>query len=234
MKSIQITIVFIFVSLSVFSQISTTEMKALQDLYVATNGDNWNNSWDINKSVSQWQGVTIRDNKVVSISLLFNNLEGELPSSIGQLTYLETLELSFNKLSGSIPTEIGNLINLKTLAFNGNYIEGNIPESIGNLSKLTQLHVSSNLLTGVLPETICNLNYLEVLNVFDNNLSGYLPSQLAYSKSLKELMVAENNFIENKNFSAILLSNGASVNLTEPFTAPKNKDIIAIESEDEN
>ena len=98
MRSIQITIVFILVSLSVFSQISTTEIQALQDLYVATNGDNWNNSWDINKPVNQWQGVTIQDNKVVNITLLFNNLEGELPSSIGQLTNLETLELSFNKL----------------------------------------------------------------------------------------------------------------------------------------
>ncbi len=235
MKNKHLTILFYLVSISIFAQISNSEKQALQDLYAETNGDNWNNSWDLSKSASEWNGVTIEQNKVIGLSLLFNNMKGELPSSIGQLKHLEALELSFNKLEGQLPTEVGNLTKLKVLAFNGNNLTGNIPPSIGNLSSLTQLHLSSNQLTGEIPETIANLDNLEVLNVFDNNLSGKIPSQLAYTKSLKELIVAENNFVATNEFSTLLLSNGASLNLeSNPIIIPEDKPIIAIETEEEN
>ncbi len=234
MKSIQLTIIFALLSLSTIAQISNTEKQALQDLYTATNGDYWNNSWDLSKPVSDWQGVTVKDNKVTEISLLFNNLEGSLPNSIGQLTNLEILELSFNKLEGSIPTELGKLSKLKILAFNGNYLTGSIPTSLGKLSNLTQLHLSSNKLSGQLPESIANLDYLEVLNVFDNNLSGNIPEQLASSRNLKQLMVAENDFSDTQIFSTEILSNGAFVDLESPFIIPETKEVIAIESEEDN
>lgn len=234
MKNIQLTIVFTLLSLSLFAQISISEKQALQDLYTSTNGDQWNNSWDLLKPVSDWQGVTIKDNKVISVSLLFNNMEGTIPSSIGQLTYLETLELSFNKLEGSIPSEIGELKSLKTLAFNGNNLTGVIPNSIEKLSSLSQLHLSSNQLTGQLPEAIASLEYLEILNVFDNNLSGDLPIQLASSRNLKQLMVAENNFNNTQAFSIEVLSSGASVKLNTPYIVPGIKEVIAIETEEKN
>lgn len=234
MKNIQLTIVFSFLSVVLFAQISNSEKQALQDLYTSTNGDSWNNSWDINQPVSEWEGVTIKDNKVVAISLLFNNMEGNLPSSIGQLTNLENLELSFNKLEGAIPSEIGSLKNLKVLAFNGNNLTGTIPTSIGNLSSLNQLHLSSNQLTGKIPQSVTKLEYLEILNVFDNDLSGEIPSDLAYSKNLKQLLAAENNFTDTNKFPEQLLSNGASVDLQEQFIIPETKEVIAIESEEEN
>ncbi len=235
MKNRLLNIVFCLLSFSIFGQISTSERQALQNLYTATNGDQWNNSWDINQPASEWEGVTIKDNKVISISLLFNNMEGELPSSIDQLKYLEVLELSFNKLKGSIPIKLGNLKNLKVLAFNGNDLSGTIPASLGNLTNLIQMHLSSNKLTGELPETIANLDDLEVLNVFDNDLSGNIPSEFAYFKNLKQLMIAENNFTATDEFSTLLLSNGASVDFNDnPFIVPENKDVIAIETEEEN
>ena len=234
MKHIQLTIVFCLLSFSIFSQISNQEKQALQDLYFSTNGDQWNNSWDINQPVSEWNGVTIKNDKVISLSLLFNDLEGNLPSSIGQLKHLEILELSFNKLEGQLPTELGNLSKLKVLAFNGNNLTGNIPSSIGNLSSLSQLHLSSNHLTGEIPESVAKLEYLEVLNVFDNDMSGKIPSELAQSRNLKQLVVAENNFEASNEFSTALLSNGASIDLEKPFIVPENKDVIAIETEEEN
>ena len=234
MKNIQLTIVFSLLSISLFAQISLSEKQALQDLYTSTNGDQWNNSWDLNQPVNKWEGVTIKDDKVISISLMFNNMEGELPNSLNNLKHLETLELSFNKLEGSIPTELGDLKKLKVLAFNGNNLTGTIPSNIGDLSDLTQLHLSSNQLTGEIPPSIVDLEYLEILNVFDNDLSGKVPSQLASSRNLKQLLVAENNFTDSKEFSESLLSNGAKLDLTNPYVVPVNKDIIAIETEDEN
>jgi len=217
------------------AQISSSERQILIDLYTATDGENWTNTWDLNKTASNWQGITIEENKVIGISLLFNNMTGELPATIGGLDYLEILELSFNKLHGSIPTEIGDLENLKIVAFNGNDLTGRIPPSLGNLNQLTQLHLSSNQLTGKIPETLINLNNLEVLNVFDNDLSGKIPSQLAYTRSLRELIVAENNFEATNEFSNLILSSGASIDLKDNHVIlPEAHQIIAIESEEEN
>lgn len=234
MKNIQLTIVFSLLSLSLFAQVSVSEKQALQDLYTATNGDQWNKSWDLNQPVNLWEGVTLKDDKVISISLLFNNMEGELPSSIDQLIHLEVLELSFNKLVGKLPIELGNLFNLKVLALNGNRLSGKIPSAIGDLSDLTQLHLSSNQLSGEIPQSIVNLEYLEILNVFDNDLSGRIPSELVNSMNLKQLLVAENNFVDTKEFSQSLLSNGASIDLNNSYVIPDTNDVIAIETEDEN
>jgi Leucine-rich repeat (LRR) protein len=234
MKNRQLTIVFSLLSISLFAQISSTEKQTLQDLYTSTNGEQWNNSWDLNQPVNQWEGITIKNDKVVSISLMFNNMEGELPNSLNKLKYLEVLELSFNKLEGSIPTELGDLKKLKVLAFNGNNLTGIIPSNIGNLSDLTQLHLSSNQLTGEIPQSVTNLEYLEVLNVFDNELTGNIPSQLANSRNLKQLLVAENNLADTNEFSESLLSNGSKLDFINPYVVSGNKGIIAIETEDEN
>lgn len=234
MKNIQLTIIFSLLSLSIFAQISLSEKQALQDLYVSTNGEQWNKSWDLNQPVDQWNGITIKNDKVIGISLMFNNMEGELPISLSNLKDLEVLELSFNKLEGKLPSELGSLKKLKILAFNGNNLTGNIPSNIGDLTVLTQLHLSSNQLTGQIPESIVKLEYLEILNVFDNDLSGNIPTQLANSRNLKQLMVAENNLKSSVEFSQTLLSNGASLDLNTPYVVPVTKDVIAIETEDEN
>lgn len=234
MKKFKLTIVFSFLSLSLFAQISLSEKQALQDLYTSTNGAQWNNPWDLSQPVEQWNGIDIKNDKVIGISLLFNNMEGNLPSSLKQLKDLEVLELSFNKLNGPIPAELVELKKLKVLIFNGNNLTGEIPSNIGNIKSLTQLQLSSNQLSGEIPESIANLEYLEVLNVFDNDLSGKIPSQLASLKNLKQLLIAENNFEDTKVFSQTLLSNGASINLTNPYVIPINKDVIAIETEEEN
>ena len=234
MKYLIITLAVCFLSTTLIAQVSTSEKEALIDLYSSTNGDSWNNSWDLNSPVKDWTGISVEDNKVISIKLLFNNIEGELPATLGDLEYLQVLELSFNKLSGTIPSELGNLKELKVLAFNGNDLTGEIPASIGELTNLTQLHLSSNKLSGELPESIADLEKLVVLNVFDNDLSGNLPSKLAYSKSIKELMVAENNFKPSNEFSSIVLSNSASVKLEDINIVKESKQIIANETEEEN
>ena len=234
MKSILLTIVLTVFCVSLNAQINSNDKQVLLDFYASTNGDSWTQSWDLNQPASEWHGVTIKENSVIGISMLFNNIEGEIPASIGQLNNLEALELSFNKLYGTLPTELGNLQNLKILAFNGNGLNGTIPSSIGNLSNLTQLHLSSNYFSGELPETIADLEQLEVLNVFDNNLSGKIPSKIAYLRNLQELMVAQNDFEATNEFSSIVLSKGASVDLEPQEIKLEDKHIIAIESEEEN
>ena len=235
MKKLLLTFSLALLSCAVFAQVSAKEKQALLDLYVSTNGEKWINTWDINLPVAEWQGVSVIDNKVTGISLLFNNIQGTIPNSIGDLTNLRILELAFNKLKGAIPTSIGNLTKLEVLSFNGNFLNGSIPASLGNLSEIKELHLSSNLLTGVMPTSLASLENLEVLNVFDNNLSGVLPSELAKHRNLRELVIAENDFQGTEMFSAILLRNsGSQLDLSRPIITPPAKSVIALETSDDD
>lgn len=234
MKNLLLTLTFSVLSFTLIAQISPKEKQALVDFYLATNGENWVNTWDINEPVSNWYGVTIENNQVTGISLLFNNMDGTIPSSIGDLEYLKSLELSFNKLAGTIPSSIGKLSKLELLALNGNNINGSIPSSIGDLSTLKELHLSSNELSGVIPTPIGSLANLEVLNVFDNDLSGTLPIGLSYSENLKKLVVAENELIETEAYSTVLLFNNDPNFKPTNSLLPSAKTVIAIETSDDN
>src|SRR5690606_20821166 len=119
MKRAIITCVCMFFVTIVMAQISKEEKQVLLNLYTATDGPNWNNPWDLEKPVETWHGVTIENNTVTGLNLLFNNLKGTLPASLGALKNLKKLELSFNFISGRIPNELGNLENLEVLAING-------------------------------------------------------------------------------------------------------------------
>ncbi len=236
MKKTLLPFILFCYTLTVFSQISQTEKQALLDFYHATNGDTWKTTWDLSKDVSTWQGVTIKEDKVVAIKMFFNNIEGELPASIGNLTNLQVLELSFNKISGELPESLGNLTRLEVVAFNGNNLTGNIPASIGNLSNLKELHLSSNKLSGEIPATVSQLKNIQVFNVFDNLLTGTIPIQLASQRSLEELIIAENDFINTEAISIVLLSKSGSMldlNKNTSITPPANS-VIAIETEEEN
>ncbi|MCW5520433.1 Two component regulator three Y domain protein [Aureitalea sp. L0-47] len=219
---------------AVHAQVAPAERQALLDFYQSTNGDQWIHSWDIEKPVAEWQGVTVEDNTVTGIRLLFNNVNGTLPESIGNLKNLRILELSFNKLSGELPESLGNLTNLELLAFNSNILHGEIPASVGNLKKLKQLHLSSNFLTGQLPGSMIYLKNLEVFNVFDNKLSGELPSGLSQINTLKEVVIAENDFTNAQQFSFVVMSNTAQLNFNENGVVPAAKSVIAIETSDDN
>ncbi len=234
MKKVTLTSLCIFMASIVLAQVNKEEKQILLDLYNATNGTEWSNPWDIEKPVDTWHGITTENNHVVGINLLFNNLTGTIPTSIGQLENLKSLELSFNPISGTIPSEIGKLSNLEILAINGTELQGSIPASLGNLSHLKQLHLSSNKLSGIVPESIGKLVHLEVFNVFDNDLYGALPKNLANCPNLKELMVAENNFNNPDDFSVILLSNsGAKLDLYNNTTQIEPAEtIIAVERDE--
>lgn len=233
MKKFSLAIYLFLISASLFAQIPESEVNALKDLYFTTQGDQWKLSWPINEPVTQWEGVTISNNHVTEVRMLFNNLNGKIPSSINKLTHLKVLELSFNNISGELPESLGDIKSLEVLALNGNFIEGNIPASIGNLNNLKLLHLSSNKLSGEIPTTFNNLQNLEVFNVFHNNLTGDLPIELSRSRIIREFIVAKNNFKNTSQISKILLSHSAVVYLDENKLHTTGKPVIAIEGSDD-
>lgn len=234
MKKTLLTLCSYLFAVAIFAQVSANDKQVLLDLYVATQGENWISTWDTNEPVEHWKGVTVEKDQIVGISLLFNNMEGELPASLGTLTELRILELSFNRISGTLPESLGNLENLEVLAFNGNNLSGSIPASFAQLNQLKQLHLSSNKLSGDIPSSIGDLAHIEIFNVFDNELEGEIPTGLAHHRHLRELMVAENNLTATADFSTLLLFNsGARMDLNRPILSPGAKTVIAIETSDD-
>ena len=144
MKTMKLTLALCLFSVFAFANITTQEKDALVAIYNATQGDNWTQSWDLNADVTAWQGLTIKDNKVVAIDLSFNNLVGTLPEELGNLTNLESLNLFRNRITGAIPSTIWNLKQLKVLNIAFNKLDGKLPDTIGNIENLVTLELFMN------------------------------------------------------------------------------------------
>uniref|UniRef100_A0A0E0LD11 Receptor kinase-like protein Xa21 n=1 Tax=Oryza punctata TaxID=4537 RepID=A0A0E0LD11_ORYPU len=143
-----------------------------------------------------WSFVSSLSNcsKLTKLFLDGNNLQGNLPSSIGNLSScLERLWLRKNQISGIIPPGIGNLKSLSMLYMDYNYLTGNIPPTIGYLHNMVILSFAQNRLSGQIPHTIGNLVQLNELNVDGNNLSGSIPESIHHCTQLKTLNLAHNS-----------------------------------------
>ena len=165
-----------------------SEREALVALYNATDGENWTNNtnWLSNNDISTWHGVRVSDEKVTHLGLQANNLTGEIPAELGNLTNLERLGLSFNQLSSEIPAALGNLSSLKQLWLVNNQLSGPIPATLGNLTNLKVLIFYNNQLSGPIPATLGNLTNLERLLLNGNQLRGALPQSLTRLTKLTE------------------------------------------------
>ncbi|MXW06095.1 MAG: hypothetical protein F4Z81_13675 [Gemmatimonadetes bacterium] len=90
-----------------------TERSALIALYNAADGRNWTGrrNWLTGASVSAWHGVETNDQgHVTGLDLEDNNLNGTLPSRLGDLRSLGVLDLSNNSgLTGPLPASLVGL-----------------------------------------------------------------------------------------------------------------------------
>ncbi|KAK3128338.1 hypothetical protein QOZ80_6BG0460240 [Eleusine coracana subsp. coracana] len=108
-----------------------------------------------------------------------NNLEGEIPSSVGSLTRLVSLHLSKNRLSGVLPASLSSCGHLRLLDLGENNLEGSIPAWIGySLQLLTILRLRSNQFSGNIPVELSQLQGLQVLDLASNKLVGPLPQSI--------------------------------------------------------
>jgi hypothetical protein len=117
--------------LSAFAQVSPDDSLALVSLYEETNGNNWANddNW-LTAPVSQWNGITVIDNRIQAIRLPDNNLTGAVPNAVSTLIALEVIDLSGNALI-SLPN-LSAMPLLKELQVQDNELENlpNIPTNI--------------------------------------------------------------------------------------------------------
>jgi Leucine-rich repeat (LRR) protein len=175
----------------------SVEREALVALYDSTNGVSWNNrnNWLENPGTEcTWFGVSCNPSgtHVIDVSLYGDNLVGNLPPQLSNLTQLISLNLSGNFLSGAIPPEIGALLHLNKLDLSNNQLSGGIPSQVGNLASLASLNVSGNRLAGSIPRQLGNMASLVSLQLSQNQLSGSIPSQLGNLSRLGKLSLNDN------------------------------------------
>ncbi|GFS41732.1 receptor like protein 56 [Actinidia rufa] len=93
------------------------------------------------------------------------------------LLFMSGIDVSCNQLTGEIPSEIGNLSNIHALNLSHNNFIGPIPTTFSNLRQVESLDLSYNNLNGQIPSQLNALNFLAYFSVAHNKLSGRTPDR---------------------------------------------------------
>ena len=94
------------------AQTANTEREILLELFHATGGVTWKRKggWGSERPICRWEGVTCGffadSGPITRLELWDNNLQGDVPESLVQLTDLKLLNLSGNRLTGSLASEL--------------------------------------------------------------------------------------------------------------------------------
>ncbi|PIN02697.1 Serine/threonine protein kinase [Handroanthus impetiginosus] len=127
------------------------------------------------------------------LNLAGNQISGDFPSFLTNISSLVNLNLGTNSLSGAIPSEISRLVNLKSLHLLNNNLSGSVPPSVYNMSSLVYLSLSSNKLWGELPGDIgIKLPNLLGLELCANKFTGKIPWSLHNLTNIKFIRMAYN------------------------------------------
>ena len=144
-------------------------------------------------------GLELRHQLGSSHTAYFTPAVATIPSELGRLTHLTTLDLSGNaygfdshRFRGALPEELGNLRNLRTLNLSFNGLDGVIPAGLGRLSNLRELRLNHNQLTGEVPVELSYLSELRELRLNRNQLTGGIPAELGYLAELRVLRLDGN------------------------------------------
>ncbi|CAH2065022.1 unnamed protein product [Thlaspi arvense] len=147
-------------------------------------------SWNHSFPLCNWKGVTCgRKHKRVTRV----DLGGVISPSVGNLSFLISLDLSNNSFGGTIPQEVQNLFRLENLDLELNFLGGRIPVGLFNCSRLLNLYLNLNSLGESVPSDIGLLTKLVSLDLAGNNLKGKLPSSLGNLTSLRDMGFNDNN-----------------------------------------
>ncbi|XP_057483803.1 cuscuta receptor 1-like isoform X2 [Actinidia eriantha] len=144
------------------------------------------------KGFSEHQNVVISFEKV-EVTFTTKRHVHSYEDSI--LRLMSGIDLSCNQLTGEIPSEIGNLSNIHALNLSHNNFTGPIPTTFSNLRQVESLDLSYNNLSGQIPSQLSSLNFLADFSVAHNNLSGRTPDQKGQFGTFNESSYEGNSFL---------------------------------------
>eukprot|EP00268_Persea_americana_P003485 TRINITY_DN11053_c0_g2_i1.p1 TRINITY_DN11053_c0_g2~~TRINITY_DN11053_c0_g2_i1.p1 ORF type:complete len:285 (-),score=35.91 TRINITY_DN11053_c0_g2_i1:366-1220(-) len=110
------------------------------------------------------------------------------------LSLMTIIDLSMNQLTGNIPSQMGHLKALHSLNLSNNILFGPIPESFQNLEVIESLDLSHNKIVGTIPPQMVQLYKLSTFSVSFNNLSGEIPYEKQFT-TFKESSYTANPYL---------------------------------------
>ncbi|PIA37063.1 hypothetical protein AQUCO_03100075v1 [Aquilegia coerulea] len=193
---------YFMVSMVTSSSNLTDQMSLLdfRKLITVDPGNILANNWTTRTSFCTWIGVTcsLRRERVTALSLYNMSLQGTISPSIGNLSFLVSLDLNKNNFHGNLPYELGYLQRLKVLDLQVNQLEGSIPHTLFQCRALQQLLLSQNRFTGDIPKQLGEqLPELQLLSLSYNAFTGSIPREIGNLTKLKEILLGRNNLTGN-------------------------------------
>ena len=191
------------------SHVPPDEMAVVpEDYIVPPEGNEANASYDLERA---------RTMGLSNFDVSHNNLNGTIPTTIGELVNLQSVDVSDNPNLGAdgccegadsyylsfygynttVPTEIGSLRKLQLLNMDWSRFMRQIPTEVGNLRELQFWRLrgtyETNQVSGTIPTQFGRLTKLSELLMENNTLSGTLPEELSNMESLEVFSVQDNH-----------------------------------------
>lgn len=171
------------------------EYNALMALYDSANGEDWflgECNWSRDVPLYDWAGVYteivdpwnwpgMKPKYVTGLNLRFDNVEGQLPEDLGDLSYLEEFILQADVRDpakvGVLPKCFANLRHLKWVSMRNCGAEGRLVDYFPIVKPGMKLDFYNNSMTGPLPEIDPEFGDVDFSS---NNLTGTIPSSWKY------------------------------------------------------
>lgn len=177
---------------------------SMEDVRMGT-GENATYDWELLQTMGLSQ-----------LDLSNNQLNGTLPTTIGELFNLQAVDVSNNADLGAdgccdtadsyynsfygynttVPTEVGNLRKLQVFKMDWSRFMRHLPTEVGKLRNLQfwrmQGTYESNQVSGTIPTEFGQLRKLTEFMMENNTLSGTLPSEIGNMALLEKFTVQDN------------------------------------------
>ncbi|GMP66021.1 hypothetical protein CsSME_00026554 [Camellia sinensis var. sinensis] len=111
--------------------------------------------------------------------------------------------LEFNELSGDLPQELGNLSSITRLYLTSNNFSGDLPGTLAKLTTLKDFRIGDNFFTGSIPNFIQNWIHLETLLIQASGLDGPIPSGIAFLTNMTDLRISDLNGSKVSDFPSV-------------------------------
>lgn len=162
-----------------------------------------------------------QNSRITGLSLKGLHIEGSIPTAIGGLRYLESLDLSDNSFTGALPDSLGQLVNLTHMDLSNNALTV-LSSNLTLLTNLKSLSLSNNGFGGSLPVFLASMTQLSYLDIKANSFKGKFPAAFCVMENKTSIAAQGNSFscFEGCFDSTALRSNKVTLDSSVLYCAP--------------